>query len=237
MSSEPIPEPVRKTKAKGKTSGKSVRRVSIQHRAALSTTKSSRAANRAIQVVLERRELKRQGKLPPPAPAPSPLRSIWNECAFVIHGSLAQLGLPQWVFRVVLLLAVTAVMGVAVAKIALREGAPCPVHPLSGSLTIGGVVPVGASIVLHPQGQVIPGDGVPMAKVLEDGTFTFSTFTAEDGAPVGDYIATVQWFRVNADGSVGGNAVPARFASPAKSPWMISVAEGGTTLGPYQITR
>jgi hypothetical protein len=76
-----------------------------------------------------------------------------------------------------------------------------------------------------------------MATVREDGSFTFSTFAAEDGAPAGDYVASVQWFRVGADGSVGGNAVPPRFASPSKSPWSVTVAAGGTTLAPYQITR
>lgn len=223
--------------AAASAAGKAAKRVSVRHRAATSVTSTSNAAEHAIQKVLERRELKRQGKLQPPEPAPSLLKSVKDEFSFVIRGSLAQLGLPQWAFRVLVLVVVTAVMGVAVAKIALREGPPCPVHPLSGSLTIGSVIPVGASIVLHPQGHAIPGDGVPMAKVREDGTFTFSTFSAEDGAPVGDYVATVQWFRVNADGSVGGNAVPARFASPAKSPWTVTVATDGTTLAPYQITR
>jgi hypothetical protein len=218
-------------------SGKAAPRVSLKHRATLSSTQTSNAAEEAIQKVLERRDLKRKGTLPPSQPAPSLLRSATDEFSYVIRGSLTQLGLPQWAFRVIVLLAVTAVMGVAVAKIALRDGPPCPVHPLTGSLTIGGTVPVGASIVLHPQGHAIPGDGVPMAKVREDGTFTFTTFAADDGAPAGDYVATVQWFRVNADGSVGGNAVPARFASPAKSPWTVTVAAGSSTLDPYKITR
>ncbi|MFN9367705.1 MAG: hypothetical protein ACK6CT_02910 [Planctomycetia bacterium] len=217
--------------------GKAAPRVSVRHRAAKSVTITSNAAEKAIEKVLERRELKRQGKLPPPKPAPTLLQSVTDEINFVIRGSLAQFGLPQWAFRVLVLVVVTAVMGVAVAKIALRDGPPCPVHPLSGSLTIRGAVPVGASVILHPQGHAIPGDGVPMARVREDGTFAFSTFAADDGAPAGDYVATVQWYRVNADGSVGGNAVPARFASPAKSPWTVTVAAGGTSLAPYQITR
>lgn len=217
--------------------GKAAARVSVHHRAATSTSRTSNAADEAIQKFLERRELKRQGKLPPPKPAPSLLQSVKDEFSFVISGSLAQLGLPQWAFRAVVLLTATAVMGVAVAKIALRDGPPCPLHPLTGSLTIGGVVPVGASIVLHPQGHAIPDDGVPSAKVRADGTFAFSTYSAEDGAPAGDYVATVQWFRVNADGSVGGNAVPASFASPAKSPWRVTVAAGGSTLDAYAIAR
>lgn len=217
--------------------GDTANRVSLRRRATTTETFTSSAAEGAIQKVLERRELKRQGKLPPPEPARSLLQSAGDEVAYVINGSLTQLGLPQWAFRAIMLLVVTAVMGGAVAKIALREGPPCPTHPLTGILKIAGAVPVGASIVLHPQGNAIPGDGVPMATVRDDGTFTFSTFASDDGVPAGDYVATVQWFRVNADGSVGGNAVPARFASPATSPWRITVAEGGDTLDPYQITR
>jgi hypothetical protein len=155
----------------------------------------------------------------------------------VIQGSIAQLGLPQWAFRVVVLTGVVAVLAISVAPVLFRKGPPCPVHPVSGRMLVGKTAPAGAQILLHPRGEPLPGDALPRATVRADGSFSFSTFGADDGAPAGDYVATVQWFRIGRDGSAGGNAIPPKYASPQKSPLVVTVGQGVNEVPLMQITR
>jgi hypothetical protein len=51
---------------------------------------------------------------------------------------------------------------------------------------------VGALVILHPAGD--PNDlDKPRGYVEEDGTFYLTTYAEKDGAPAGDYVATVEW--------------------------------------------
>ena len=94
-------------------------------------------------------------------------------------------------------------------------------------MTVGHAVPIGARVVLHPRSGALPGDAIPQGTVAADGSVTFVTYPPSQGVPAGDYVATVQWFKVAADGSVGGNAVPARYASVVQSPLTIKVTGDG----------
>jgi hypothetical protein len=85
--------------------------------------------------------------------------------------------------------------------------------------------------------MALPDDAVPTATVQADGTFALTTFTKGDGAPPGDYVVTVQWFRVAKDGSVGGNSLPKRYASPSTSPLSVTIREGKNDLPPFTFHR
>ncbi|MCI0360017.1 MAG: hypothetical protein L0211_16190, partial [Planctomycetaceae bacterium] len=69
-----------------------------------------------------------------------------------------------------------------------------PVHPVRGSVTVGGAPAASAFVLFVPLNEPAePVDPRPRAEVKEDGTFAISTYGSEDGAPVGEYIVTIVW--------------------------------------------
>lgn len=196
-------------------------RVTLRRRATNAATTTSAAADEALQHVLDRRLRKREGRLPPPS-----RQGAVRGGAAAIAPSGNRFGSPQWLLRAGVLGGL--VVGVVYSLVVFRGAkAPVSLHPISASVTVGRAVPVGARVVLHPRSGQLPGDAVPQGTVGEDGSVTFVTYPPFPGVPAGEYVATVQWFKVGADGSVGGNVVPARYASVAQSPLTIKVLDGG----------
>jgi hypothetical protein len=114
------------------------------------------------------------------------------------------------------------------------------VYPVSGSVKFGSEIPVGAQVVLHPQGSALPESVVAMGTVGPDGRFEIGTYDVADGAPAGEYKATIEWFKVvKAEGGAGRgpNVLPRRYTDPAKSPVSISVAAGSNQLPDIVIRR
>lgn len=114
------------------------------------------------------------------------------------------------------------------------------VVPVDGAVTFDGKPLPGAMIVLHPKNGSSTAAPAPRAQVEKDGTFRFTTYDGGDGAPPGEYIATIAWYRlVNQGGDVkaGPNVLPPKYSNPKTSPWQISVAESPTRLSPVQIRR
>jgi hypothetical protein len=88
----------------------------------------------------------------------------------------------------------------------------------------------------------------PSATTGEDGTFQLSTYDQDDGAPVGGYSVTIQWYQAgdNAKPAKGKRALPAGFArpsdrlkgkyrDPSKSPWQVTISEGNNVLNPIEV--
>jgi len=197
--------------------------VSIGRRAATSATITSSAAEDAIQQVMVRRACKREGRDP--------------------AGQLADVprlvgGLPigTWLVRGGAVAAFGALL-VAVGSLAFRSGPPVPLHEFTASVVVGETVPVGARVVLHPRSRVLPGEVFPQGTVGRDGSVKFVTYPPVTGVPAGDYVATIQWFRVGPDGSVGGNVLPTRYASPDKSPLSVTVAPKAAGSQRLQIAK
>ncbi|HEX3601939.1 MAG TPA: hypothetical protein VHU84_17430 [Lacipirellulaceae bacterium] len=112
-----------------------------------------------------------------------------------------------------------------------------PVNPVAGAIQFRGQPVEGAFVSLHPK-NAIEGIPQPRASVAKDGTFTVSTFNGNDGAPEGDYIVTVQWYKPvrHGDDLVGGpNVLPAKYASPRTSDVTIHVAADENHLPPIQL--
>ncbi len=68
-----------------------------------------------------------------------------------------------------------------------------PVVPVAGAVVFDGKPTPGALVVFHPaQGDQSP---TPPAQgtVRDDGTFELTTYTANDGAPPGEYKVTIEW--------------------------------------------
>lgn len=111
------------------------------------------------------------------------------------------------------------------------EGPRVPVLPVSGKVTFQGKPPVGAQVVLHPVNAAETSEVAPSGVVGNDGSFTISAYDPGDGAPEGDYVATIQWYKfVAAQGGAGPNVLPKEYSSPATSPVKVSVKGGPTTI-------
>jgi len=66
------------------------------------------------------------------------------------------------------------------------------------------------------------------ALVEADGSFTLSTYSANDGAPAGEYLVTAVWYRPHADaeGKRGPNLLPERYSKPETSGLKATVKDG-----------
>lgn len=191
-------------------------------------SESGRAADLALRATL--------GHRTPQPPKQTVLGAVAGGAADVVRGSMAELGLPQWTFRAVVFGGVALVLGVAVKNVSFAERPPCPVFPATGTVVVGQVVPAGAQVVLHPKGAELPDNVLPMATVRGDGSFVLTTFRAGDGAPEGEYVATVQWFPVSEEGAAGRNALPERYSSVDQSPLVVSIRPGVNRLPPFEVT-
>jgi hypothetical protein len=112
-----------------------------------------------------------------------------------------------------------------------------PVHRVLGTIQFQGKPIVGAFVSLHPKTRLegVPG---PRATVAPDGWFAVSTYDGGDGAPEGDYVLTVRWYKPVRQGNdlVGGpNILPAKYASPRTSDVRVTVAAGENRLKPIQL--
>src|SRR5262245_48541687 len=135
--------------------------------------------------------------------------------------------------------------GFAVALLMLLPACGCgksdknrvAVQPVQGTIQFRGQPTAGAFVSLSPKNP-IEGVPAPRATVGQDGSFTVTTYDGNDGAPEGDYVLTVQWYKpIRQDNElVGGpNVLPLKYASPRTSDLQITVAAGDNHLKPIQL--
>jgi hypothetical protein len=102
-----------------------------------------------------------------------------------------------------------------------------PTHPVRGKVTFNGKPVAGAYVVLRSTAR---GRSQLRADALADeaGSFTLSTYTANDGAPAGEYAATVVWRRpfFDAAGKPGPNRLPPRYADVKTTPLKVTIKSG-----------
>jgi hypothetical protein len=111
------------------------------------------------------------------------------------------------------------------------------VHPVEGAIQFRGQAMEGAFVSLHPK-SAPEGVPTPRATVARDGSFTVSTYNGNDGAPEGDYVVTVQWYRPVRVGNdlVGGpNVLPQKYGSAETSDLIVRVAAGENHLKPIKL--
>jgi len=114
-----------------------------------------------------------------------------------------------------------------------------PVVAVSGKISFQGQAPAGAQVVLHPVAKSAESNVAPSGTVKEDGTFQISAYDQGDGAPPGEYVATVEWFRIistgEGSGGRGPNVLPPQYASPQYSPLRVTVKSEPTDLPSIEI--
>ena len=115
-----------------------------------------------------------------------------------------------------------------------------PVHPVQGQVTWQGKPLAGALVVLHPKSKEGPSTYSARGQTDQQGRFQLTTYDSNDGAPLGDYAVTVQYYQVVQDGASfepGPNVLSPRLASPDSSDILVTVAEGPNQLAPIEVFR
>jgi 3',5'-cyclic AMP phosphodiesterase CpdA len=105
-----------------------------------------------------------------------------------------------------------------------------PTHPVQGKVFFDGTPCPDALVAFYvpPANEKAKPLRIGDALVESDGSFVFSTYTANDGAPVGDYIVTVVKRRpsFDAQGKPGPNQLPEKYAKVDTSDLRVKVKDG-----------
>jgi hypothetical protein len=134
-------------------------------------------------------------------------------------------------------LAAAALLAATAAGCGKAEPEHVAVFPTKGKITFKGQPTVGATVLLYaktPQEKV----PAPRASVAPDGTFKLSTFKTGDGAPEGEYVLTVKWYKPVKNGSdvvSGPNVIPAKYTQAQSSTIVVRVAAGENSLDPIRL--
>jgi hypothetical protein len=114
--------------------------------------------------------------------------------------------------------------------------------PVRGQVFYKGEPAAGALLAFHPKGPAAAPNR-PTATVGPDGSFTVSTFAADDGAPDGEYGVTVVWLRppagaakaIDPERAAGAtDRLNGRYANP-NSPKLTATVRGDTTLPRFDL--
>jgi hypothetical protein len=116
-----------------------------------------------------------------------------------------------------------------------------PVFPVHGLVVYEGRPAAEALVIFHP----VKNEGAfanvrPIGRVGADGSFTLTTYSADDGAPAGEYDVTIDWREHTApvEGAPPGRSLlPARYSSPQQTQLHVQITEGSNDLQPFKLTR
>ncbi len=101
-----------------------------------------------------------------------------------------------------------------------------PTYPVSGRVLRGDVPIFYATVVLHPKSDIGDQSLRPRGVTNADGTFSLTTFTADDGAPAGDYEVSVTQWTTDKPEEGPKNRLAGKYADPATSGIQIKVSSG-----------
>ena len=120
---------------------------------------------------------------------------------------------------------------------------PVAVFPVKGRLMMNGQPLANAAIVLHSTSKSktskMPAYLHPHAKAEADGSFTLATFDKADGAPEGEFVATVfltEEIMVDGEKQGGPNKLPELYAKPETSPFRVKITSSTKELQPLELT-
>ncbi len=121
-----------------------------------------------------------------------------------------------------------------------------PTYPVRGQLMAGGQPAANAFVVFHPQGDDERLRKLrPTGRVAGDGSFTLTTYIADDGAPRGEYVVTVEWPGIDPDMPAssedseaalsGPDRLQGRYQDAAASSLRATIVAGANTLPPIEV--
>jgi hypothetical protein len=132
---------------------------------------------------------------------------------------------------------VLALVFVASSGCGKAETKTVPVFPVEGVITFKGQPMPGAFVTLHPKAPS-PDVPAPRANVGADGAFKLTTFAGGDGAPEGEYVLTVLWYKPVQQGTdivAGPNVIPNKYTKAETSDKVIHITAGPNTLEPIRL--
>ena len=118
------------------------------------------------------------------------------------------------------------------------EGPPC--YPVRGTILYEGKPVPHAFVVLHPATPEGRNGSRPSAVANAKGEFALTSRKARDGAPTGEYVATVEWrplVQRKGEYEPGPNRLPNRYSKPESSGLRIQVGAGNNELPPLTLKR
>jgi hypothetical protein len=113
-------------------------------------------------------------------------------------------------------------------------------YPVRGTVLYEGKPVPHAFVVLHPPAPEAREGSRPSAVANAKGEFTLTSRKARDGAPAGEYVATVEWrplVRRKGEYEPGPNRLPTRYSKPETSGLRIQVAAGDNELPPLALKK
>ncbi len=123
-----------------------------------------------------------------------------------------------------------AALGLLVSAVIWTQSQPQPVavYPARGRVVMDGVPLPEATVLLHAVGaSKLPSGIQPRGKAAADGGFAVETFASADGAPEGEFIATVHLMKsvvVDGDPIPGPNILPVVYSRLETSPFRVKIS-------------
>lgn len=110
--------------------------------------------------------------------------------------------------------------------------------PVSGSVTSKGKPAAGMRVKFHPQFDIGKVKFTPYGETGPEGKYVLNTGAPGNGAPVGDYIVTIEKPRVGTDEHGLESEVDdlkGKYSDPQKSQFKVSVKGGDNVIPPFDI--
>jgi len=111
-------------------------------------------------------------------------------------------------------------------------------HPVQGKVTVAGKPEAGVRVTLYPKDPGNPKVRQAQGLTGPDGTFTLSTYVANDGAIEGDFAVTLQYLKLvdKGNGNVPGpNVLPEKYAKPQTTDITYHVNPGDNSIPPIDV--
>lgn len=110
--------------------------------------------------------------------------------------------------------------------------------PVSGSVTSKGKPAPGMRVKFHPQFETGKVKFTPYGETGPEGRYVLNTGAPGNGAPVGDYVVTIEKPRVGTDAS-GLEAelddLKGKYSDPQTSRFKVSVTNGENVIPPFDV--
>ena len=114
------------------------------------------------------------------------------------------------------------------------------VFPAAGQVLWDNKPLAGALVVLHPN-NVATDKALPSrAQTNGEGRFELTTYEAGDGAPIGEYTVTVEYYPLQKNGDsflAGANALPPKYSKPDSSDLRVRITDKPNELPPLVLRR
>ena len=116
-----------------------------------------------------------------------------------------------------------------------------PVYSVTGSVTAKSKPAAGVQVSFYGTDDHLKTATAPFPQAVteSDGSFTLTSYEANDGAPAGNYVVTLVWpSNESEDPEIQDDSVDrlrGKFATPEKSPFAVKVEERSNALDPFDL--